>query len=482
MNLLPNLNPSSIWKYFGEITQIPRPSKHEERIIDYLIEFAGKHNLVCKKDQIGNVLISKSATIGKENDQVIVLQSHVDMVCEKNATISHDFLNDPIKPYIDGEWVKATGTTLGADDGIGMAAMLAVLTDTTLTHGPLECLFTVDEETGLTGAFELQNGFFSGKTLINLDSEDEGELYIGCAGGIDTKAIFDYTYQAIEGHKKAFLVSVTGLQGGHSGDEIHKGFGNAVKIMAQLIWETYNMLAVGLNRFDGGNLKNAIPREAFATIFVDQDNEQQFYAFIHQFTESKKKEFSETESDLSISFDEIPIPDFRLEEDFQNRLIKSLLDCPHGVISWSTEIPGLVETSTNLASVKFIDKKQVHITTSQRSSVDSAKKEVAKNIAQIFSTAGAQIEHSKGYPGWTPNLNSKILSKTAETYRRLFQTEPKIKAIHAGLECGLFLEKSSGLDMISIGPTLRGVHSPNERLHIPSVEKFWQLLVEIIKK
>jgi dipeptidase D len=481
MNLLPDLNSSAIWKYFEEITQIPRPSKHEERIIDYLIEFAGKHNLACKKDPIGNVLISKPASCGKENGEVFVLQSHVDMVCEKNAGVSHDFLNDPIKPYIDGEWVKATGTTLGADDGIGMAAMLAVLSDTTLIHGPLECLFTVDEETGLTGAFELQDGFFTGKTLINLDSEDEGELYIGCAGGIDTKAIFDFTYQGVEGQQKAFLVSVTGLQGGHSGDEIHKGFGNAVKIMTQLLWETYNTLGAGLNRFDGGNLKNAIPREAFATIIVDNENEQRFYSLLNQFTESKKKEFAQTDAGLSISYDEIPTPDFKLDKKFQKGMIKALMDCPNGVIAWSKDIPGLVETSTNLASIKFIDKKQVLITTSQRSSVDSAKKELAKNVAQIFSNAGAQIEHSKGYPGWTPNLNSKILSKTSETYRRLFQTEAQIKAIHAGLECGLFLEKSAELDMISIGPTIRGVHSPNERLHIPSVEKFWQLLVEIIK-
>ena len=480
MALLNNLHPPLIWKYFEEITQIPRSSKHEERIVEYLINFALQHNLEYKKDAIGNLLIYKPASPGKDTTPLIVLQSHVDMVCEKNSDYTHDFLTDPIKPYIDGEWVKAMGTTLGADDGIGMAAMMAVLADQSLQHGSLECLFTVDEETGLTGAFELQKDFFTGKTLINLDSEDEGELFIGCAGGIDTKAVFDFTYQFVEENQMAFLVSVTGLQGGHSGDEIHKGLGNAVKIMTQLIWEVTTSLGAKLNRFDGGNLKNASPREAFATIIIDQNKKPLFYSLIHEFIEKKADEFSQTEIGLSINFDEIPTPEFQLETEFQNHLIKSLLDCPHGVIALSKDIAGLVETSSNLASIKFIDKKQVLITTSQRSSVDSAKREISSKVARIFSLAGADIEHSNSYPGWTPDLNSKILAKTSEIYYSVFKTQPKVKAIHAGLECGLFLEKSPGLDMISFGPTLRGVHSPDERLYIPSVEKFWRLLVTVV--
>jgi len=480
MSRLNSLYPSLIWKYFDEITQIPRPSKHEERIIEYLIEFANQQNLKYKKDAVGNLLINKPASPGKNSLSVIVLQSHVDMVCEKNSDYDHDFLIDPIKPYIDGDWVKASGTTLGADDGIGMAAMLAVLADKTLQHGPLECLFTIDEETGLNGAFELQEAFFTAKTLINLDSEEESELFIGCAGGIDTKAVFDFNYKFVEDKQKAFLVSVTGLKGGHSGDEIHKGHGNAVKIMAELLWEAFISLGVKLNRFDGGNLKNAIPREAFATIILEQNNEAQFYSLIRQFTETKTKAFSSIDAGLSISFDEIPVPEFKLEKEFQHGLLKSLLDCPNGVIAWSKEIPGLVETSTNLASVKFLEKKQVQVISSQRSSVDLAKRELASKVAHTFSSAGAQTEHSKGYPGWTPDLNSKILAKTIEAYFRLFNTKPKVKAIHAGLECGLFLEKSPGMDMISFGPTMMGVHSPDERLYIPSVEKFWKLLVQVL--
>ncbi len=482
MAIFKSIEPSSLWQYFEAITKIPRPSQHEDKIIAYLIDFAAQQRLECKKDEVGNLLICKPASKSRKKASPIVLQSHVDMVCEKNSDVIHDFLNDPIKPYIEGEWVKAKDTTLGADDGIGVATMMSILADTTLEHGPLECLFTVDEETGLTGAFELPAKFFSGNTLINLDSEDEGILFIGCAGGIDTLSIFKYAPQQVFDNYNAYLISVTGLKGGHSGDNIHQGLGNAIKIMVEFLSEATGKFGIELHRLEGGNLKNAIPREAFATVLISPSQVDEFRKFCDTFRDNIQINIAKTDPAFSFMVDAIPTPETRLRKDIQLRLLEALTLCPHGVVSWSRDIEGLVETSTNLASIRFSDNNEILVTTSQRSSVEIAKKNIAHKVASVFSDAGAEIKHSNGYPGWTPNLNSRILRVTSEAYTDLFGGSPQVKAIHAGLECGLFVEKYPNLDMISFGPTIYGAHSPDERLHIPSVKKFWDLLIEILKR
>jgi dipeptidase D len=482
MAIFENTEPSLVWQNFEAITKIPRPSKHEEEIVAFLCDFAGKNNFEYKKDAVGNVLIKKKACKSKIVAAPVVLQSHVDMVCEKKAGFKHDFLKDSIKPYIDGEWVKARNTTLGADDGIGVATMMSILTDTSVEHGPLECLFTVDEETGLTGAFNLPAGFFNGKTLINLDSEDEGIIFIGCAGGMDTTAVFNIVQQHVNEKCDAYLISITGLKGGHSGDDIHKGHGNALKIMVNFLWEATEKLGIELHNFEGGNLKNAIPREAFASVLVPLSLSGKFQESCNLHFNGIQKDIIKTEPDFSFSVEKISVPETKFEKGFQLKFLEALMKCPHGVISWSKDIEGLVETSTNLASIKHCENSEVIITTSQRSSIEIAKKNIASDVAGIFSRAGAEIKHTNEYPGWTPDINSPLLKIAAETYNELFLVQPQIKAIHAGLECGLFLEKYPDLDMISIGPTIYGVHSPDERLNIPSVKKFWDLLVTVLQR
>ncbi|OFX58837.1 MAG: cytosol nonspecific dipeptidase, partial [Bacteroidetes bacterium GWA2_30_7] len=453
MNTFSELTPKEIWNYFYQITQVPRPSKKEEKIIQFLIEFGRKNNLVTKQDIAGNILISKPATAGKESLPTVILQCHVDMVCEKNSELNFNFETDSIQAYIDGDWVKAKGTTLGADDGIGVAAQLAVLNSKNIEHGPIECLFTVDEETGLTGAFELENGFMTGKYLLNLDSEDEGEVFIGCAGGIDSTISFDYQSESVPKNHTAYKIIVKGLKGGHSGDDINKGLGNSNKILNRLLWETSSLFDIKLSVFDGGNLRNAIPREAYAIILVPSTFGKEFVEYFNKYENEIKSEFSITEPDLIVKYEFTETPSNIIDEDTQYNLLNSLYACPHGVIAWSQHIQGLVETSTNLASIKFVNKKII-VTTSQRSSVNSAKKDIANMVESVFSLAGADVTHGTGYPGWTPNPNSKVLKIAIESYKKLFGVEPKVKAIHAGLECGLFLEKYPYLDMISFGPTL----------------------------
>jgi len=480
MTALKNLKPAKIWEYFEEICQIPRPSKKEEKIIAYLLDFGRKHQLETLRDEIGNVIMRKPATAGMENRQAVVMQSHIDMVCEKNNDVEHDFDNDPIQAYVDGEWVKARGTTLGGDDGIGMAAQMAVLTSTDLKHGTIEALFTVDEETGLTGASELQPNFVQSKILLNLDSEDEGELFIGCAGGIDTVAVMKYSKRKPKSNSIAFRIDVKGLKGGHSGDEIHKSVGNSNKILNRFLWAANEKFKIRLAYFDGGNLRNAIPREAYAKIVLKKENGAAFTNYFEDFKLNIEKEYRHSEANLNIGIQKIDLPDFIINKKAQKRLLNSLYACPHGVIAWSTEIEGLVETSTNLASVKFSEK-EITITTSQRSSVDFAKNDIANRVFSVFRLAGAKVSHSDGYPGWKPNRNSEILKITETSYKKLFTEEPEIKAIHAGLECGLFLEKYPYLDMISFGPTIKGAHSPDERMNIETVDKFWQLLIDVLE-
>jgi dipeptidase D len=475
-----NLQPKLVWGLFDEITKVPRPSKKEEKIGKYLVEFAQKHNLEHQCDAIGNVVIRKAATKGYEDRPTVVLQAHTDMVCEKNSDKVFDFENDAIQTYIDNGWVKADGTTLGADDGIGIAAALALLIDESVAHPALEALFTVDEETGLTGAFNLGEGMVKGKYLINLDSEDEGEVFIGCAGGIDTLAYLPLETVSAPADYAYYKVAVSGLLGGHSGDDIDKGHANSNKWAARIAERAARLFGAELSYFDGGNLRNAIPREAYVVLGVPSAKATEFECDIKAFGEALCAEFAIVEKGAKVDIQKVDVPATVLSEQTQRNLLLALLSVPSGVLAMSAAMPGLVETSTNLASVKFADDKIV-ITTSQRSSVESAKEYAKLQVESAFVAAGCDVVHSDGYPGWAPNPNSKLLECTKDAYKKLFGAEPKVRAIHAGLECGLFLEKYPHLEMVSFGPTLRGVHSPDERLEIATVDKFWKLLVEVVK-
>ena len=480
MSVLSQLNPAPIWNYFEEICRIPRLSKNEGAIRNYLLDFASKHNLESKEDRVGNILIIKPSTPGMENRKSVVLQSHMDMVGEKNADFPHDWATDPIIPFVDNGWVAAKGTTLGADDGIGIASQLAILADKNIKAGKIECLFTIDEESGMTGAINLEHGFFEARTLLNLDSEDEGILFIGCAGGMDTVGKMGYKSVPVEKNSSAFEISITGLHGGHSGDEIHKGYGNSVKLMNRILWNLSNQFKISLNRFDGGNLRNAIPREAFATIVVDMRSSKQVQNWVENFQTVLVEEFGEIERDLKISINVVETPEFVMDKETQANLLNSLTCCPHGVIAWSRDMDDLVETSTNLASVKFDQNNTIKIVTTQRSSVESAKHDVASMVQSCLRLAGAEVIHSDGYPGWKPSLKSEILKITRKSYINLFGKNPSVRAIHAGLECGLIYEKFKGIDMISFGPTIRGAHTPEEKIDIRTVQMFWDLLLDVL--
>ncbi len=477
-----DLKPALIWQYFDAITQVPRPSKKEERIRQYLLDFAKEQNLEVKSDATGNVVITKPATPGCEGAPTVILQAHMDMVCEKNRGIEHDFDNDPIQTVIDGEWVRAKGTTLGADNGIGMAAALAVLADKELKHGRVQALFTVDEETGLTGAFGLEAGMIDGKYLLNLDSEDEAEIFIGCAGGIDTTSTFTYKQEAVPAGKFFLRLEVKNLQGGHSGGDIHLGRGNANKILARFLWNCMKRHELHLCSIDGGNLRNAIPREAMAVIAIDPADKEAIRVEVNNYAAVVAAELSGVDDKVLVDVTTADAPEFMIEDKVACNLISALYAAPHGVIGMSRDIEGLVETSTNLASVKMTEPGKIVVATSQRSSVESEKYDIAHQIECLFRMAGAEPTHGDGYPGWKPNMQSRIKDIAVEAYQELYQVTPAIKAIHAGLECGLFLTKYPHLDMISFGPTLRDVHSPDERMHIPAVEKFWNHLVLILEK
>jgi len=473
------LEPASVWAYFKEILDIPRPSKKEEKIIAYLKEFGKKYELETLQDEVGNILIRKPATPGMENRKSVVLQSHVDMVCEKNSDKVHDFEKDPIDTFIKDGWVYAKGTTLGADDGIGIAAQLAILAADDIKHGPIECLFTIDEETGLTGAFGLKPNFLQSEILLNLDSEDEGQLFIGCAGGQDTLAWLPFDKEDIPKGYTAHKIMVSGLKGGHSGDEINKGLGNANKILNRFLWESREELGLKLSSFDGGNLRNAIAREAFAIVMISEENEADLNEFVQNYQEIFRAEYHTTEPDLAFDLSKNEIPDFIIDNDSVDELLNAIYACPHGVITMSQDIEDFVETSTNLASVK-VQEDEILITTSQRSSVESAKIDICNMVASVFHLAGARIKHSDGYPGWAPDPNSEIVDITEAAYKRLFKTDPEVLAIHAGLECGLIGDKYPGMDMVSYGPTIKGAHSPDERIEIETVRKFWDLTLDIL--
>ena len=475
-----SLKPAKVFYYFNEITKIPRPSKKETLISEWLEATGKKMGLPTKRDKVGNVLISKPATPGKENVTPVIFQAHMDRVCEKNADTPFDFDKDGIQTYVDGEWLKAKGTTLGADDGIGMAMALAILDDPDLQHGPVECLFTIDEETGLTGAKALEAGFMTGKMLINLDSEDEGQFFIGCAGGQDTIATLKCDYEKVDFDARFFTLTVKGLQGGHSGDDINKGRGNAVKLLARILWNAYQDYDMRVADIQAGNLRNAIAREGYAIVAVPVQNEEAFTHYVQEMDAVYKAEFHTTDPGVMVTLEPAEKCDPVLEESFQIDLLNALLVCPHGVQAMSQDIPGFVETSTNLASVKKVDD-EITITTSQRSSVESRKQAVVDKVSTTFWMVGADVVTTDGYPGWEPNPNSEVLRVLVDAYKNLFHKDPQVLAIHAGLECGLFSEKYPGLDMVSIGPTLRGVHSPDEKLEINTVQMCWDLLVEFFR-
>ena len=480
------LQPQEVFSIFHEITQVPRPSKREGKIIEWLKAFAVKHDLEYTADEAGNIIMRKPATSGYEDKPGVILQAHMDMVCEKNNDTVHDFDNDPIRTYIDGDFIKANGTTLGADNGIGMALMLAAITSPTLKHPALECLFTVDEETGLTGAFRLQDGCLQGKQLINLDSEDDGQVFIGCAGGIDTLAKMHYEAikQDAKGDRLAISIKVSGLMGGHSGDDINKGRGNANKILVRFLYQVMHATDMQVAKLDGGNLRNAIAREAEAVITIPMAYKEDIRIMINRYIATIEQEIGDVEQDFAMTLETADMPDFYIPQAATTRLLQALYACPHGMMAMSKTMEGLVETSTNLASIKMREDEKgayIEVNTSQRSSIESKKHDLKQMVECALALACDEVTHGDGYPGWNPNPKSPLLEVTKKAYAELFQSEPKVLAIHAGLECGLFLEKYPYLDMVSIGPQMFGVHSPQERLNISSTGKCWQWLQRLLE-
>ena len=474
------MDSDKVLSIFKEITRIPRESGHEEKIVEYLVNFAKQHGLEYKTDDARNVVITRPASLGFENHPTIVLQGHTDMVCEKNAGVNHDFAKDPINYVIEDGWMIAKDTTLGADCGIGVAAQLAALIDPA-PCGKIECLFTSSEETGMDGAFGLKPGFITGKILINLDSEDEGELFIGCAGGIDTTALFTLRKERLAAGARCFKLMIFNGLGGHSGDDINKGRANAVQLLARFLNGALDAecFEISLCSIDGGNKRNAIAREASAIVAVYGDIEE-FRSHWEHFSLDVKGEYAITEPSLSFAVEPDSSVDSAYDTDSAVRLVRGLYAAPHGVLAMSPDIPGLVETSTNLASVKMADQNTIRVGTSQRSSITSARRAAAAKVEAAFLLAGAKVTHEGEYPGWEPKLDSEILRKCIASYKKLFGIEPAVKAIHAGLECGLFLKIYPDLDMISFGPTLRGVHAPGERLDLASLDKFTRLLDDVI--
>ena len=475
------LKPELLWRYFAEIARIPRPSKHEERIAVYVLDTAKELGLRAMQDCCGNIVVKKPASPGREQVAGICLQAHLDMVCEKNSGKNHDFLKDPIELVRKGAVLTANGTTLGADNGVGVATNLAIMADRSLVHGPLELLFTIDEETGLTGAKNLDPELIESRTLLNLDSEEEGALYVGCAGGKDTIARWKVTHESAEGPGVALQLSLKGLNGGHSGLDIVKGRGNAIKIMNRAVLKLSG-IGARLSSINGGNMRNAIPRECEALIFIPPEKLAEAKALILELNSTFRAEFASIEPDLDLS---LTVKGGNnsckmLDPSLQQKLCKTISAQPHGVLHMSADIPGLVETSTNVAVITTTENAIV-LVTSQRGSVASRLTEAVETVEAIFELGDAIIETTDGYPGWKPNLDSPILKVAKACYRSLYGKDAEVKAIHAGLECGIIGERIPGMDMISFGPTLESVHSPDERIYIDTVGRFWDFLLMILK-
>ncbi len=475
------LVPESVFRCFAQVNAIPRPSKKEDKMMDFLVDFGKKLGLETRTDETGNVVIRKPATPGMEDRKTVILQSHMDMVCEKNNDVEFDFENDAIQTYVDGDWMKAKGTTLGADDGIGVAMQMAILQATDIEHGPIECVFTRDEETGLTGAFGMGTDFMSGDYLINLDSEDEGEIFVSCAGGCRTNATFTYTDEPTPAGSFAVELKVKGLTGGHSGDDINKKRANANKLLARFLYMGMKKYGLQLADIQAGGLHNAIPREAGAVVVIPSQYKENLRVDWNLFAADVEQEFSVTEKTMQFDMQSTDVPATVVDADTSRRLITALQAVDNGIMSMSQDID-LVETSSNLASIHmYPEKHEIEIIGSQRSSLLSARHNMSNTFAAAFELAGAGVWTGEGYPGWAMNPNSRLLQVAVEQYKTLFGKEPVVRGIHAGLECGLFSEKYPGLDMISFGPTLRGVHSPDEKLLIPTVDMVWQHLLAILK-
>jgi dipeptidase D len=480
-SIFEELKPSLIWKYFEQILKIPRCSGNEQAIGDYIISVAKELNLTWNRDKVGNVVVEKKATPGHESSETVILQGHLDIVCEKNSDVEHDFGKDPIKAEIKEGWIQAKGTTLGSDNGIGVASALAIMEDNSLVHGPLEFLFTVDEETGLTGATKIEPGFLKGKKFLNLDSEDEGTFTIGCAGGADSEIALPLERKKDQ-EGELYRLKIYGLRGGHSGLDINKGRGNAIKFLFRLLWQSSKEFQFGIIRMEGGNKRNAIPREAWADLLLDPAQFASLSTFFQEAYEKIQNEYKVVEKDAKFSFEKSEgDKENPLSPESQGMCINLILALPHGVIAMHPEIEELVETSTNLAII-HTHKDKAEIVCSSRSSVASALEAIRNTIAAIGELVDAKVAQPEGYPGWMPDLDSPLLKTLKEVYLKVFQKDSEVEAVHAGLECGIIGEKFPGMDMISFGPTIEHPHSPEERANIESVEKFWKFLTAVLEE
>ncbi|MBD3408671.1 MAG: beta-Ala-His dipeptidase [Ignavibacteriales bacterium] len=480
-NILGGLKPKLVWDIFEEMCKYPRPSKHEEKVVDYVMKWADEHKFATVRDKAGNIVVKVPATPGLEKKATVVLQGHLDMVPEKNKETQFDFLKDEIRPLIDGEWVTADGTTLGADNGIGVAAGMAVALDESVEHGPLELLMTLDEETGLTGAQGLESGMLEGKTLLNLDSEEDGALFIGCSGGLDTRGKRSVQLEDVADGALGYEIIVKGLKGGHSGLEIQKQRGNAIKILGRLLWNLTKDYEVELCDLEGGNKRNAIPRESSAVVAVSPNHETALKKYVEDYDKIVKAELSSVDPNVAIEAKKIDAPGKRFDKASRDAALDLIQAIPHGVIRMSDDMEDMVQTSTNLATIKF-EEGAVHVGTSQRSSVDSEIKALGDQVISCLRLAGFEVDQGDGYPGWKPNVDSEIKNIVATAHADLFDKEPEVTAIHAGLECGIIKERYPAMDMISFGPTIEGPHSPDERVNIETVERFYKLLVETLKR
>ena len=475
-----NLEPTSVWSHFADLNAVPRPSKKEERVIQFMMDFGKNLNLETFKDNAGNVVIKKPATPGMENRKTVVLQGHLDMVHQKNSGTNFDFDSQGIDMYIDGDWVKANGTTLGADNGLGVAAIMAVLSSTDSAHPAIEALFTIDEETGMTGAMELDSSLISGKILLNLDTEEDDEIGIGCAGGVDVTAERSYKEEETPSNVTAYKIGITGLQGGHSGMDIHKGLGNANKLMNRILFDGFTNYGLRISSIHGGSLRNAIPRESFAIVVIDNVTKDAFETEMHQKIEAITSEHSSLEPNMAITVSETETPEKVMDLGVQEGITKAIYAALNGVYRMSPDVENLVETSNNIAKV-MIENGSLKVECLTRSSSETSKWDLANSLKSCFELAGCEISFSGNYPGWLPNINSEILNLMVSTYERLFESKPHVAACHAGLECGILGEHFPGMDMISFGPNILGAHSPDEKAQISSTQKFWKLLKEVLK-
>lgn len=475
-----NLEPKVLWNKFADLNAVPRPSKKEERVIAFMMEFGKRLGLETINDEVGNVIIRKPATAGMEDRKMIVMQSHLDMVHQKNADTTFDFDSRGIEMYIDGDWVKARGTTLGADNGLGVATIMAILESNTIEHPAIEALFTIDEETGMTGAMGLKGNVLKGDILLNLDTEEDDEIGVGCAGGIDVTAKRTYKEEDAPDGKKGYKIIVKGLQGGHSGMQIHEGLGNSNKILNRLLFEGFENFGLCINEIDGGSLRNAIPRESFAKVAIDTVHDEAFKFEMKQLSQVISNELKTMEPNLKVVISETELPNKVMELGVQEGLIKALYAAHNGVYRMSADIPELVETSNNVARVEVKDG-SIKIGCLTRSSVESSKMDLANKLRATFELIGCEVEFSGSYPGWTPNMESSILKVMRELYVKLNNEEPHVAACHAGLECGILGTNYPDMEMISFGPNIKGAHSPDERAQISSVKKYWKFVLEILK-